>query len=109
GVIRAAVELYTRIAVALNGALNNQKKVNPDGLRAGIAAPCATSSRCHQEESEPRHNKQAGNIVKFLRPDFDKEEIKAAVGDIDENSLIRRKLTTIPAQPRREVINGERD
>src|SRR5690606_33205333 len=73
------VELHAGIAVAFNGALDNQIKIDPDGLRAGIAAPGAPSRRCHQKQTKARHDEQTCNIIEFLRPDFDEEEIEAAI------------------------------
>src|SRR5262249_7395318 len=43
----------------------------------------------------------------LLRPDLDEEEIKAAIGEIDEHGLVRRVRSAIPAQERQQVVNAE--
>jgi hypothetical protein len=44
-----------------------------------------------------------------LRPYLDHEEVEAPIGKIDEHRLIRRKGSAIPPDPRRDVVDGERN
>src|SRR5690606_36380965 len=92
-----------------DGALDNEIKINPDGLRAGIAAPGAARDGGYEKQAKARHDEQAGDVVEFLRPDFDEEEIEAAIGKIDQHRLIRRIGAAIPAQPWRQIVAAERN
>ena len=76
---------------------------------ASASAPCAACDGCDQKQAEARHDEQARDVIEFLRPDFDEEEIEAAIGEVDQHGLIGRIRPAIPAQPRREIIDAQRD
>src|SRR5205085_815756 len=105
---RSGVELYPRIAIALDPALDHQEEIGPHRLRTAIAAPCAPDHRSHEEESDAGHDEKAGDIVEFLRPDFDEEEIEPPAGKIDQHRLIGSIGAAIPSEPRRHVVDAER-
>jgi hypothetical protein len=49
------------------------------------------------------------DVEEFLRPDLYEEEIEAAMRKVDQHRLIGRERTPIPAQPRRQIVDAERD
>ena len=85
------------------------EQVGPHGLRAGIAAPCASHGAGDEEQPDTRHDEQARDEIEFVRPDLDAEHVEAAVGEIDQHRLIGRIGSTLPADPRRDVIDRQRD
>jgi hypothetical protein len=101
------IELYACVAVALRPALNHEEEVGPHGLRACIAAPGPSYDGGNEKQSDPRHDEKSGHIVEFLRPYLDKEEVEAAMCKIDQDGLVRRIRTTIPSQPRCDIINAK--
>ncbi len=103
------VEPDAGVAVALEKALDDQKQVGPDGLRAGVAAPGAADHRGDQEQANARHHQKAGDVDELLRPDLDEEEVEAPVGHVDQDSLVGRMRSAIPAQPGRDVVDAQRD
>jgi hypothetical protein len=105
----ALPEPQTRVAVALDPALDQNEEVGPDGLRAGIAAPDPAQRRGEQEQAEPRHDQQARDEVELVRPDLDPEEEEAPVGEVDQHRLIGQVRAAVPADPRRQVVDAQRD
>ncbi|MNI22999.1 hypothetical protein D3C73_765680 [compost metagenome] len=105
----AGIEFHPRIAIAFNEAFDDEKEIDPDRLRTGISAPGATDGRGQQEKAKARHDQKTGDEDKFLRPDFDEEEIEAPTGEIDKHGLIGCEGATIPPDPRRQIIDAERD
>jgi hypothetical protein len=95
-------------AIAFNPAFNREKEIGPDRLRAEIAAPDAARDRIHQEEGHRGEDEQAGDIIDFLRPNLDEEEIKAPVLKIDEHGLAGRIRAAVETQERQKIINTER-
>src|SRR5690606_13333176 len=99
------VELDSRVAVAFDETFNGEEEIDPDRLRAGVAAPGAAHRRGDQEEPDAGHDKEAGNIDELLRPDLDEEEIEAAVRKVHQNGLIRRVGPAIPADPGCQIVD----
>ena len=85
------------------------ENVGPDRLRAGIAAPCTANRAGDQEQADTGHDQHPGDEIEFVRPDLDREHVETAVGEIDQNRLVGREGTTVPAQPRGHVVDRERD
>ncbi len=106
---RPAVALHVLAAVALDQALDGLEQVGPHRLRAEIAAPDAAGDRVHQEQRHRRQDQQAGEVVDFLRPDLDEEEIEAPVREVDQHRLVRRVGAAVPAHERQQVIDAEGD
>src|SRR6185369_135081 len=75
----ADVALHMLAPVTLDESFDGKEEIGPHRLRAEIAAPDATGDRVHQEQQDRGENEQAGQIVDFLRPDLDEEEIKPSV------------------------------
>uniref|UniRef100_UPI00359318C9 glycosyl hydrolase 108 family protein n=1 Tax=Parasphingorhabdus sp. TaxID=2709688 RepID=UPI00359318C9 len=48
-------------------------------------------------EAVARAQGYAGDIIKFMRPDFDTEHVEAAIGEIDQHRLIGSVGTPVPA------------
>src|SRR5690606_35911552 len=61
-----------------------------------------------QEQADTRHDEQAGDEEKLLRPDFDEEEIKAPAGQIYQHRLVGRPGAAAPAEPRGDIVHAER-
>jgi hypothetical protein len=93
--------------IALDQALDGIEQIRPDGLRAEVAAPDAASQRIHQKQRDRSDDQQPGEIIDFLRPQLDEEEIETAVGKIDQHRLTGRTQTAIPAHEGQEVIDPE--
>ena len=106
---RRRVEAHARIAVAVDEAVDVLEHVGPHGLGTGIAAPGAADRAGHEEEADARHDQQARDEVEFMRPDLDAEHVEAAVGEIDQHRLVGRVGATVPADPRRAVVDREGD
>src|SRR5690606_8540802 len=106
---RLLVEPDARITVTLPEPLHGQHEIRPHRLRTGIAAPDATSGRRDEEKTEGGDHENAGDIVKFLRPDLEEKQEQPAIGEIEQYGLIGQIRTAIPAQPRQRVVDGERD
>ena len=106
---RRGVELDTGVAVALDLALHPDVEVGPHRLRAGVAAPGAAEEGGDEEQPDAGHDEQARDVIEFLRPDLDEEEIEAAVGHVDEDGLVRRVARPRPAQPGRDIVDAEED
>ena len=94
-------------AVAFDHALDGVEQIGPDRLRAEIAAPDAAADRVHQEQRQGSYDQQAGEVIDFLRPQLDEEEIEAAVRQIDQHRLVRRTQAAIPSHERQQVIDAE--
>ena len=109
GAPRRRVELDAVAAVALDEPLDPQEEIGPHRLRAEIAAPDAAEQRVRQEQRERGENEQAGEVIDFLRPDFDEEEVEARVREIDQHRLMRLVRPAIPAHERQEVVDAEAD
>jgi hypothetical protein len=71
-------------------ALDDQEQVDPDRLRASVAAPGAANRGCDQEQADTGHDQHSGDKEKLLGPDFNEEEVEAPVRHVDEDGLIRR-------------------
>lgn len=97
------------IAVAVDQAVDVLEEVGPDSLRAGIAAPSATDRAGNEEQPDPCHDEQARDIIEFMRPDLDLEHEETAMRQIDEHRLVGRVRPTVPANPRRTVVDRQRD
>ena len=96
------------VAVALDPAFGQDEEIGPDRLRAGIAAPDPAQRRGEEEQPQARHDQKTGDEVEFMRPDLDPEEKEAPVRQIDQHRLIGQAGTTIPADPRQQVIDPQR-
>ena len=106
---RLAVALQMLAAIAFGPPLDGEKEIGPYGLRAQISAPHPAGDGVHQEQDHGRDNEQPGEVVGFLRPNLDEEEIKASPRQIDQHRLVRRVRPAIPAHERQQVIDAERD
>ena len=104
-----AVAPHVLAPVAFDQPLDGEEQIGPHRLRAEIAAPDAAGDRVHQEQHDRRQDQQAGEVIDFLRPDLDEEEIEAAVGKIDQHRLLRRVRAAIPAHERQQIIDAEGD
>ena len=104
---RAASFLHALAAIALDQALDGVEQIGPYGLRTEIAAPDAAADRIHQEQRDGGEDQQPGEVIDFLRPQLDEEEIEAAVGEIDQHRLVGRAEAAIPAHERQQVIDAE--
>ncbi len=51
--------------------------------------------------------RSAGEVIDFLRPDLDPEEVSASARHVDQHRLIRRARAAVPAQPRHDVVDAE--
>ena len=102
------VELDTRVAVALPEALGQDHEVGPHRLRAGIAAPDAARHRRDEEQRQRRKHQDAGDVIEFLRPDFEPEEIQPLVGEIEQEGLIGQAGAAVQSDPRQAVIDAQR-
>ena len=98
---------HTLAPVTFDPPLDGIEQIGPDRLRAEIAAPDAAADRVHQEQRERRHDQQAGEVIDFLRPQLDEEEIEAAVRQVDQHRLVRRAQPAIPSHERQQVIDAE--
>ena len=96
-------------AVALDPALDGLEQVGPHRLRTEIAAPDASRDRVHQEQRHRGEDEQPGEVVDFLRPDFDEEEVEAPVRKVEQHRLTGRVRPAVPAHERKPVIDAERD
>ena len=84
------------------------EKVGPHRLRAQIAAPDAAGDRVHQEQRHGGEDQKAGEVIDFLRPELDEEEIEAAVRKIDQHRLVRQVRAAVPAHEGQKIIDAER-
>ncbi len=105
---RRLVELHASVAIAFEEALHDEEQVRPDSLRTEIAAPHAAEERRDEEQADRRKDEEAGDVIDFLRPDLETEEIEATAGEVGEDRLVRRSWPTIPAQPGQDVVDAER-
>jgi len=94
-------------AVAFEEAFDMDEEVGPDRLRAGITAPDAAGDARHEKEAESRENEEARDVVEFLRPDFEEEEIETPRGKIEQHRLVGKVRSPVPAQPGRHVIDRQ--
>ena len=106
---RLAVELHPLAPVALDLALDPEEEIGPDRLRAGVAAPHPAEQRVRQEQGQRREDQEAGEIVDFLRPDLDEEEVEARMRDVGEDRLIRQVRPPVPADEGQDVVDAEGD
>ena len=97
-----AILAHALAPVALDQPLDGIEQIGPDRLRAEIAAPDAAAHGVHQEQRQRSDDQQAGEVIDFLRPQLDEEEIEAAVRQIDQHRLVRR------AQALFQRTNGNR-
>src|SRR3974390_3020568 len=95
--------------VALNPAFDRDKKIGPHRLRTEVTAPQPSGQGIHQEQCYGGDDKQAGQVINFLRPDLDEEEIKTPAGKIDQDGLVRCVRATIPTDERQKIIDAECD
>ena len=99
--------------VAFEQAFDSKEQIGPDRLRAEIAAPYAAGDGVHQEQADRGEDQQAGEVIDFLRPQLDEEEIEPAVAEIDQHCLRRRVRSAIPPHEGQQIIdtqrNGEHD
>src|SRR6516165_11389352 len=96
-------------AVAFDPAFDCNEKIGPHGLRAKIAAPYTSGDGIHQEQSHCREDKKAGQVVDFLRPNLNEEEIKAPGRKVDQDCLIRCVRSAIPSREWEEIVDRESD
>ena len=89
-------------------ALGQDHEVGPHRLRAGIAAPDAARHRRDEEQRQRREHQDAGDVVEFLRPDFEPEEIEPLVGEIEQEGLIGQAGPAVQSDPRQAVIDAQR-
>ena len=92
--------------VALNPALDRHEQIGPHRLRAEIAAPDPPGDGVHQEQRHGGDNQEAGQVIDFLRPDLDKEEIETPRREIDQHRLVGRIRAAIPAHERQEIVDA---
>jgi hypothetical protein len=97
-----------RVAVPLDEALDDEEEIDPDGLRAGVAAPGSPDCRGHKKKPEARHDEEPRHEEELLRPNLYEEEIEAPGSEVDKDRLIRRMRPAIPADPRRQVVDAKR-
>ncbi len=83
-------------------------EIDPDGLRAGVAAPDTAEHRGEEEQAKPCHDEKSGDVVELLRPDLDPEEEEPAAGEVHQHRLVGQMRAAVPANPRRQVVDGER-
>ena len=105
---RCFFEPHLGVAIAVDKPFDMLEKVRPDGLGTAIAAPCTADGTGDQKQTNTRHDEKSDHIVKFVRPDFDLEHVETPVGKIDKHRLVRRIGTSVPADPRRDVVNRQR-
>ena len=103
----ALVQTDPRAAVALDPALDPHEQIGPHGLRAGEAAPHAARDAGREEQTERAEQQQSGQVVDFLRPDLDPQEVRAAGRHVDQERLIRHARAAVPADPGAEVVDAE--
>ena len=104
-----SVELYPIAPVALDPALDPEVEIGPDRLRTSVAAPHPAEERVRQEQDQRRQDQQACEIIDFLRPDLDEEEVEAGMRDVGKNRLVRQVRSPIPADERQHVVDAEGD
>ena len=73
----------------------------------GKATPDAAEKRGDKEEAEGRQDQQAGEIIDILRPEFEIEEVEAAIIDIQQDCLIGLTDTPVPPEPGHDVVESE--
>jgi hypothetical protein len=73
-----AVQADAGIAVAFDPTFDQYEQVSPHRLRAGIAAPHTPCGRGEEKQAKPRHNQQASDEIKLVRPNLDHEEKEPA-------------------------------
>lgn len=105
----ALVGLHPLATVAFDQTLHRIEQVGPDGLRTQVAAPDPAGQRIHQEQHHRGEDQQAGEVVDLLRPDLDEEEVEAAAREIDQNRLVGRVRSTVPAHEGQQVVDAERE
>jgi hypothetical protein len=103
---RRLVELHAGIAIAFEKALNHEKKVGPYRLRTKISAPDAAEERRHEEEADRGEDQQAGDIVDFLRPYLEAEDVEPSSREIGQHGLIGRAGSAIPPQPGQQIVDA---
>ena len=101
-------ELDAGVAVALPEALGQDHEVGPHRLRAGIAAPDAARQRGDEKQRQRRKHQNAGDVVEFLRPDFEPEEIQPLMGEIEQEGLIGQAGAAVQPDPRQAERDGQR-
>src|SRR5690606_41825654 len=74
------------------------------GIMTSISAHRASHSCGHQETPDPGHDQQAGDIIKFVRTDFDTKHVEAPASQIDQHRLIGGIRPAIPPYPRCDII-----
>ena len=94
-------------AVALDPPFDPHEQVGPHGLRAGIAAPDATGQAGRKKQADRGEDQDAGQVVDFLGPDLDEEEIAALMVQIDQHGLVRRAGAAVPAHPGQDIVKAE--
>ena len=92
-----AIALQMLAPVAFGPALDSLEQIGPNRLRAKITAPQPAGDGVHQEQRHRGEDQQAGQVVEFLRPDLDEEEIESPIGEIDQHGLAGCVRSAIPA------------
>ncbi len=99
------IQSNARRAVSLEKAFDVDEQISPDGLRAGITTPDTSSDGGDKKERDGCQDEQTREVVDFLRPDFDPEEIEAAMRKIQKDRLIWSKGTAVPSDPRGDIVD----
>jgi len=71
---RLGIAVHARAAIPFDHALNGEKEVSPNRLRAEIAAPDTAGHGVHEKQNHSRDNEKPCEVINFLWPDFDKEK-----------------------------------
>src|SRR5689334_7013343 len=93
----ASVALHVFAAVAFNQAFDREEQIGPHRLRAEIAAPDAPGDGVHQKQADCRQDQQAGEVIDFLRPQLDEEEIETPARKVDQHRLRWGAGAAVPA------------
>ena len=101
------VELHAIAAVTLEQALDSVEQIRPYRLRTHVAAPDAPGDGVHQEQRQRGDDQKAREVVDFLRPDLDEEEVGPACREIDQHRLIGRVRAAVPADEGQEVVDAQ--
>ncbi|MCY1425338.1 hypothetical protein D9M71_411240 [compost metagenome] len=81
------VELHALVAVTLGDLLAPHEDPGPDALRAGVAAPDATSEYGDEEQAEGADDQQPGEQDEILGPEGSAEDVELALGEVPPDGL----------------------
>ncbi|MEI2695140.1 MAG: hypothetical protein V9E90_08725 [Saprospiraceae bacterium] len=98
--IGAGVELDSCIALAFDLLLNPGEYFRIHRLRAGVSTPQAPANRSKEKQRIGRYDQQDGKEKHVLRPEDHPQDIKLALGQIEQHSL-----PSVPGQPTQAVID----